>query len=130
MKRLFLSLIFACSFTACPKTDDVSKPSEAPVKQTDLTPEEMKSSTTESSIDLTNPKSCDMSAPNCSDGSFCDAGLGTCENKKSTGICKTKPEICTAILLPVCGCDGKTYSNECVAHKAGVSVMTKGKCQN
>ncbi len=31
---------------------------------------------------------------------------------------------------PVCGCDGKTYSNSCEAEKAGVTSFTKGKCND
>ncbi|MBB6682613.1 hypothetical protein H4O20_14285 [Aequorivita sp. 609] len=29
---------------------------------------------------------------------------------------------------PVCGCDGKTYSNPCVAERAGVTASVPGKC--
>ena len=30
----------------------------------------------------------------------------------------------------VCGCNGETYRNECLANSVGVSVDYKGKCDN
>jgi hypothetical protein len=39
------------------------------------------------------------------------------------GICRPRPEVCTANFLPVCGDDGNSYGNECEAHRAGVDVM-------
>ncbi|SFQ47982.1 Kazal-type serine protease inhibitor domain-containing protein [Hymenobacter arizonensis] len=42
---------------------------------------------------------------------------------------KINPEgMCTMQYEPVCGCDGKTYSNSCVANNAGVLTYTKGPC--
>ena len=35
---------------------------------------------------------------------------------------------CPYIWKPVCGCDRKTYANECEASRAGVTKWTSGAC--
>ncbi len=37
-------------------------------------------------------------------------------------------QACVKIYRPVCGCDNKTYSNDCEAKKNGVTKWQEGKC--
>ena len=60
--------------------------------------------------------------------SFCKKDIGQCSTEDSEGTCASKPEVCAQNYDPVCGCDGKTYSNQCTADVAGANVAFKGKC--
>jgi hypothetical protein len=50
---------------------------------------------------------------------------------KPTGITPPSEQIfCTQEWNPVCGENGRTYSNECIAKAAGVAVKSRGECQS
>jgi hypothetical protein len=82
-------------------------------------------------VDVAHNGACDPGAAlcrsdaDCASGQFCETPPGACGKK---GLCRARPQMCTEIFKPVCGCDHKTYSNECAAEGAGMSVATDGAC--
>jgi hypothetical protein len=65
----------------------------------------------------------------CPAGNYCDFPPDAdCGNADRPGTCTAIPQACTFIYAPVCGCDGQTYSNACVAAAAGVSVARNNPC--
>ena len=55
----------------------------------------------------------------------------SCGENGAQGICEVIPDVvCDTQREPVCGCDGMTYSNECVARQQGVSVERLGECSS
>jgi hypothetical protein len=68
----------------------------------------------------------------CDAGLFCEFKPGTCGRYDLTRTCAVKPRFCPQITGPklvVCGCDGKTFFNDCARRSAGVSLAHKGKCE-
>jgi hypothetical protein len=70
----------------------------------------------------------------CAKQADCPAGM-MCESRSDGngcgslgGKCIDLPAVCTAVSSPVCGCDGKTYDNDCVRQRAGVQRESQGAC--
>jgi hypothetical protein len=75
-----------------------------------------------------------IAALTCEKAQFCNyepsAGGQGCDGKVADagGKCQLRPQICSDVYDAVCGCDRRTYANDCYAHRAGAAAMHKGKC--
>ncbi len=72
--------------------------------------------------DVSVPGECRSNA-DCDRRSFCAS-----DNCDGPGRCEPRPEGCATVYLPVCGCDGRTYGNTCVAAASGARVRDPGAC--
>jgi hypothetical protein len=72
-------------------------------------------------------KSC-VANEDCSAIERCDTEASASCNDVGSCVARGINVMCMNVSDPVCGCDGATYDNPCVAHKAGVSVAYVGSC--
>ncbi len=64
----------------------------------------------------------------CPNDMYCAYPTSACGEGLGLGVCVARPGGCDADVSPVCGCDGRTYSNACVASAAGVDRFADGPC--
>ena len=68
-------------------------------------------------------------ARSCAKGLFCEGSFPELACVADVGgTCQPKPDVCSDLYAPVCGCDRKTYSSDCVRRAAGVSKLSDGAC--
>lgn len=65
----------------------------------------------------------------CAPGLWCEMRPGSCRVADAFGRCARRPQICPRIYLPVCGCNGRTYSNDCTRRAAMVNKRHDGACR-
>jgi hypothetical protein len=64
----------------------------------------------------------------CPEGQICDLAAGMCGVSDVQGRCVSIGDGCPTVYDPVCGCDGTTYSSDCVRQKAGAQKSHDGAC--
>ena len=86
-------------------------------------PEDVVVASTIASFDGGPGGSCARNA-DCLPNEFCS--MASCRD--SSGTCAKRPMFCDNNLMPVCGCDGVVYWNQCLRQQDGVASDEAGEC--
>ena len=65
----------------------------------------------------------------CPAGEACKYPINQCNVADLSGTCVKVPSTCPTGGTKVCGCDNKTYANECELLKSGVHELHRGACK-
>jgi hypothetical protein len=68
------------------------------------------------------------STSECANGEYCDQSATCGTANPGPGRCLAMPNSCTLAGDKVCGCDGKTYDNSCLAARAGTGIAYAAEC--
>jgi Kazal-type serine protease inhibitor domain len=87
--------------------------------------------TCEGPVDMAQPPNqpCPQEGGDCGSAQYCKFPMGdACGVSGAAGTCTTRPQVCSDLAQPVCGCDGNNYGNSCEANGAGTDVAYDGMC--
>jgi hypothetical protein len=65
----------------------------------------------------------------CNPPLLCENPQGQCGAADAKGTCLKVPAFCQKISRPVCGCNGKTYPNDCERQRARAQLDHAGACK-
>jgi hypothetical protein len=65
----------------------------------------------------------------CNSALWCQKSAGQCSVADAPGKCDKAPSFCMRVSRPVCGCNGKTYANDCERQRVRVQLDHAGACK-
>jgi hypothetical protein len=65
----------------------------------------------------------------CNSALWCQKAEGQCAVADAPGKCDKPVTFCMRVSRPVCGCNGKTYANDCERQRVKVQLDHTGACK-